>query len=143
MQAVEEKVYECLKHAGFISEVKKVFFTRTKLIDKNEFKVSRTKIAKKLALNKLEPLEISKKTAETENTELENELISIFKEVLGEDVVVNTEDDFFTQLNGSSLDYFELVSIIKDRFSLKQNAFEGKGLSTVKQFASEIMEELK
>ncbi len=143
LKKLEQKVLDCLKESKFYSEVKKIFFTRTKLVDKNEFKVSRTKIAKKLALNQLEEIDVKKASEENKNSELEAELINIFKEVLGEDVVVGVEDDFFIQLNGSSLDYFELVSTIKDRFNLRQNAFEGMGFTTVKQFATFIMAELK
>ena len=93
-------------------------------------------------MGELEKVEIVEKTIETETSELEKELIAIVKEVLGEEVNVSGDDDFFIHLNASSLDYFEITTIVRDRFSLRQDVFENKGLTTVNQIASVVMEEL-
>lgn len=143
LKSVRESVYNCLKEANFESEVKEIVLTRTKLMEKNDFKVSRTKVAKKLDLGLIERLEIIEKTQDEQASELENELKEIFKEVLSEVACILVNDDFFIDLNGTSLEYFELVSIIRDRFSLRQDVFEGKGLTTVKQFAQVIIKELE
>jgi long-subunit acyl-CoA synthetase (AMP-forming) len=142
LQEIEERAKQCLKDANLEKEIKQIVLTRTKLLEENDFKVNRRKIAKKLSLGVIKGVEIVEKSQDEEVSELEGEIICIFKEVLGSDASVSVNDDFFMDLNGTSLDYFQLIAELRNRFSLRQDLFEGKGLTTVKQLAEIIIKEL-
>ena len=69
--------------------------------------------------------------------------MSLLAEVLGDDVEVQPNSDFFVDLNGSSLDYFTFTYKVKDQFELDDDFFQGKGLTTVREFANAIMDNLQ
>ncbi|MBO5889521.1 MAG: AMP-binding protein [Clostridia bacterium] len=143
LKEIELTAKKCLKEANFESEVNKIILTRTKLLEEKDFKISRTKIAKKLDAGLIESIEFAQNEQVDDVSDLENEIIKIYKEVLGDSVNVSVNDDFFTDLNGTSLEYFEIAVLIKDKFSLSESFFEGKTLNTAKQFANEIIKELE
>ena len=125
------------------TEVKKIVLTQSSLLEPNDFKISRNKIAKRLKENKIISCSLQEKTEQAEFSELEQELASILSEILGENVKIYPEANFFIHLNASSLDYFSFISTVKDRFNLKQGVIDGKNLATIKEFADIIVKEYK
>ncbi len=140
---IKEEVIRQLKAVNVETEVKKIVITKTKLLAENDFKVSRAKVSKRLQNLELELLGEDKKQDFEEVSELDAELIKLLKGVIGEGVEVSATDEFFSTLNISSLEYFEFILEVKERYNLKANAFEGNPLTTVKQISAYIMEELK
>ena len=63
---------------------------------------------------------------------LEKEVPDLFKEVLGYDSDISIDADFFTALNGSSLDYFALLESVKTKYNVVLPIEDGKTLTTVK-----------
>ena len=101
------------------------------MLDDNDFKVSRKKVAKKYADGRISSITPSNPTLTTLNA-LETEVANLFKEVLNYDGEIGIDQDFFTALNGSSLDYFALLESVKTKYNVVLPIEEGKTLTTVK-----------
>lgn len=139
---IEEKVIDCLRKMSVSSEIERIIITKDKLLSENEFKLSRHNVSVRLAKGLIRGVEDAQNsTSNDQATDLEKEIIEIFKEVLGEHVEPTAKDDFFTRLNGSSLDYFQMISLVKLRYDLEIEVFEGKGYTTVEQIAKAVEQE--
>jgi len=128
---IEEKAILALKQTQLDSLIKKIAVTPDKLLDDNDFKVSRKKVAKKYADGRISSITPSNPTLATLNA-LETEVANLFKEVLNYDGEIGIDQDFFTALNGSSLDYFALLESVKTKYNVVLPIEEGKTLTTVK-----------
>ena len=51
---------------------------------------------------------------------------------------IGIADNFFTALGGTSLDYFTLLNLVKNRFNIEIPSDEGNRLTTVKEFCDYI-----
>lgn len=139
---IKESVTECLKKLGVSSEIERIIITKDKLLAENEFKLSRHNVSVRLDKGLIKELEEGQNSkSNIQASHLEKEIIEIFKEVLGEQIEPTVQDDFFTRLNGSSLDYFQMISLVKDRYDLNMEVFEGKGYTTVEQIAKAVEQE--
>ena len=66
---------------------------------------------------------------------LEKELCECFAQVLQKpETEITPNADFFTDLGGSSLDYFTLLDMIKSKYSVEIAVSEDKKFSTVQEF---------
>lgn len=136
---IKERAIEQIKNLKLLSSVKNVVITTDSLIEGNDFKLSRKKVAKKydgggfyiVDINKLDEAVNRKITA------LESEIIDIFAQTLKKSPQeIATNADFFTDLGGSSFDYFALIDTIKVKYGVPMPLEDGKTLSTVDQFCS-------
>ena len=135
LQGLNEKIYSTIKDAKLEGLIKKIIFTNEKLISGGEFKISRTKLAKKVANGTIKTFSINETDAVTKEklSDLEKTITEIFATTLHIDASeITLNSDFFTELGGSSLDYFVLVDEIKFRFNTTLPQEDGKTLSTVK-----------
>jgi acyl carrier protein len=126
-----------LQAAKAQDEVKNILLTTDKLLQDNDFKVSRKKIAKRYAANSFTIVDPNgtEEHAELLLSVLEKEICACFAQALQIDISeVNPSSDFFADLGGSSLDYFALVDLIKDRFGVELAIDEDKKLSSVSDF---------
>ena len=66
-------------------------------------------------------------------------IAACFAEALGKDIaLISAEADFFRDLEGTSLDYFTLLGIIRSRLGVDIIASEGSKLNTVRSIADYI-----
>ena len=117
--------------------IKKIAFTRDKLLSDVDFKISRTKIAKRYAEGKIRTFDPSNMENHIESmlSELESGLQRCFTETLGiEADRVGINDDFFTDLGGNSMDYFVLLGKVKSELGIDIADDEAGKLHTVKDF---------
>ena len=128
---IEEKAILALKQAQLDSLIKKIAVTPDKLLGENDFKISRKKVAEKYADGRISAITPSNPTLTVLNA-LEKEVTDLFKEVLGYDGDISIDADFFTALNGSSLDYFALLESVKTKYNVVLPIEDGKTLTTVK-----------
>ena len=135
------KVYEetllKLEELKLKDEVKNVAITTDKLLQPSEFKISRKKIAKRYETGKLflVDLQNSSKQEELLLSALEQELCACFAQVLQKDEKeIGLADDFFTDLGGSSLDYFALIDTVKEHFGTEIAVSEDRKMSSVREF---------
>ena len=68
-------------------------------------------------------------------TDVEKQLIACFALALQiDEEEITTKADFFTDLGGSSLDYFSLLDILKEKFDAEVEISEEDQPSTVEEF---------
>lgn len=130
-----------IKEAKLGSVIKKIVFTHEALLRPGEFKLSRRKIAERICIGDIkgfDPKRIDEHIVEMAKG-IEGEIIACFAEALGKDSSeIRTDDDFFSDLQGTSLDYFTLLGILKSRLGIDISATDGAKLSTVKDFSQFI-----
>lgn len=122
--------------------VKKVVLTTDNLIEENDFKVSRKKLARRyeagmpgiVDLNDLEGF------VEHALSELEENVRGCFAEVLGlRAEEISPDGNFFTDYGGSSLDYFALVDKLT-RFGIDLTASKESTPATVREICAKYKE---
>ena len=143
LKEIEKQATNALIEAKVQTEVKKIVLTRNSLLDANDFKLSRKKVLRRLKENQIVACDMQEKTERAEESELEQELISILTETLDSNVEIYPDSNFFIDLDASSLDYFSFIIAVKDKFNLSSEEIEGKNLVTIKDFANEIIKKHK
>jgi long-subunit acyl-CoA synthetase (AMP-forming) len=135
---VRKSVYQSLKQAKVFEVVKKVELTFDKLLLDGEFKVSRKKIKNRYLNGQIKI--VDEQTVKTEEIkgELEREIAELFRSVLSNGCEISPTSDFFIDLGGNSLDYFTLLSLISDKFSINKETLQSWGETTVRGFATRI-----
>lgn len=132
LRRIQQSVNAALREAKLLDMVQKVAITTSKLLEAEDFKINRRKIAKKYCSGGYKLIDASsfEEAASQSLSELEKEVVGYFSEVLkipSEEIGINA--NFFTDFGGTSLDYFALVEIIKQRFAIELPMGES-GLAT-------------
>lgn len=141
LRLVHAETLKALEKAQLKDEVQNVALTMDKLLEGNDFKVSRKKIATRYKAGKFSLIDCQQAEAYTQQllSALEKELCVCFAQVLQTEVEkISAKADFFTDLGGSSLDYFALIDTIKTRFNVELAISEDERLSTVEEFYQAI-----
>ena len=132
-----------IAEARLTESVKKILFTHESLMRTGEFKLSRRKIAERIdngELRTFDPRCIDRHIAELTDG-LETQIASCFAEALGKEVSeIGADADFFRDLEGTSLDYLTLLTLLKSRLGVDILSSDGAKFSTVKAFADFIKE---
>lgn len=135
LQTLNAELREALQREHLQDEIQTIAFTLDPLMDKNDFKISRKKLANRYANGEfrlIKPENMQGDAAEI-RTELEKELCCCFAEALGKTAEeIPLQADFFTDLGGSSLDYFTLTDLVKSRYGVDVAQGDGKSLFSVK-----------
>ena len=101
--------------------IKKILITNDELPKANSIKIKRNELTELLANGSIRTFDIPTEEVKEEvvnfNPELVDEISNIFGEVTGVDKV-EKDSDFFIDLGGDSLSYFDLVSKIESRFGM-------------------------
>ena len=134
-QRIIDGAKKSLASVGLGGEIHDVILTPDPLMEGNEFKISRKKVAKRLKENRLTVIEegaVCQKISQLLSG-LEQEVACAFAEALRKSPQdINADDDFFTDLGGTSLDYFVLSDAIKNKFGVDVKNVGEKSLTTVK-----------
>ena len=141
LRAYHTKILEKLRENNLNDEINNVVITSDKLLSNNDFKVSRTKVAKRYANGEYKIVDLKNTDAHIEYmlTELERRIRECFADALqinADEIDVNA--DFFADLGGSSLNYFALVDILKSQFGVELDITNETQLVTVKDFCKYI-----
>lgn len=141
LQSICEELDLRLAKAKLDGTVRRILFTRDKLMRGNEFKISRKKIAERVARGEYATFDaksIGEHVKELLDG-LEETLALCFAEALGIDKArVGRDDDFFRDLGGTSLDYFTLLKSIKTHTNVDFMANGDVRCTTVGQMAEYI-----
>ena len=143
---IYQKLNEVLSQNNLSGEIKKIVIVDDDLMDKNDFKISRKKIALNLKDGKYNILDpFDEEGVEVKIlSELENKVIDIFSETLSKDKSsINADTDFFADLGASSLDYFVLLDKLSQEFDLDVNTESLGATVTVKSVCRFISGEVK
>lgn len=145
----EKEISELYKNAADVlgrekleGEVTRVVITPDPLLGKSDFKISRKKIASRLAkgeIRVIDPHGIGDYIEEITST-LERDVRAMFASALERDPEsVGITDGFFVDLGGSSLEYFTLLSDIKVTYGKELPIEDGTKLLTVRDFCDFIL----
>ncbi len=139
IKEIYENILQILKENQLSDEIKKVVLTLESLMGANDFKVSRKKVAKRYIEGFFAEIDVKNAEKEVEKilSSLEQKVAKCFAEVLQkQEDEIGLNADFFTELGGSSLDYFALLEEIKQEFGVEINQEEQ--LSCVADFCKII-----
>lgn len=129
---IKEDAERVVKENGLEKEIKKIVLTTTPLMEVNDFKISRKKVAKKYAQGGFNVLNADSFKGEAAS-DLQKRIRTLFAEVLQkEEEEIGVDDDFFTSLGGNSLDYFTLVGMAKQELGIPLPIERAQELSTVR-----------
>ena len=121
LQQLTERLRQALKGAYLAEAVRKVVITSTPLMESSEFKLSRTKIAKKYAAGKfflLTPQNMDDHRQRIYSA-METQIRQFFADALSKTPEeIGVTDDFFGDLGGTSLDFFMLKDLIKQYYHI-------------------------
>lgn len=127
--------------AGLSATVRQVHVTASPLIEKGEIKISRRKVKAKYEAGAYALLDrrVTDASEESASDPLVREVTAFFAEALGRDAAtVSPSAHFFRELEGTSLDYFTLLDLLKSRYSIDRFTTERGGLFTVNDFCAYI-----
>ncbi|MBO5224630.1 MAG: AMP-binding protein [Clostridia bacterium] len=141
VDAVKRQAREMLANAKLDGEISKIEITSDSLTEANDFKISRKKVAKKYREGKLNLLGSQEKLNEALSA-MEQAVCRHFASALKTDGKISLEADFFTDLGGTSLDYFELIDIIKTEYGVELPSDGGASLTTAKQVCNYLTENI-
>lgn len=139
ISSIKTQLFEIIKVNGFNSLIEKIYFTYEPLMLDSEFKLNRNKIKKRIASNDLKLIGIEayeeEQSAENINPELRKRVMKLFSEVLEKEISESQcSQNFFFELGGTSLTYFQLVENIKEDFNVPFPIMDEQSIATVDEF---------
>ncbi len=118
LDAIRAELTEKIHAAGLAGTISKVVLTGEELKKTDEFKLNRIRLSRDYSSGKIAPLDTSSKHGQSETDELVRhicELFSAFTKRPEEEI--SEESDFFIDLGGTSIDYFALLTRLRDEYS--------------------------
>ena len=128
--------------------VTKIYYTYDAIKSPESIKVSRAKLTKDVSCGRIKLFDIGDilngNTEESVGTEIGDILKTLFAEALGVDADKITADaNFFSDLGGSSLEYFSLIAAINEKFSINIRFDEGHLAYTLSQMEKTVADILR
>ncbi len=118
-----------------------VYFTGNDLLAPGEFKLSRRNVAKRIRDGELRVFSPSdlKERGEAVFEGLEKDIADLFAEVLCKDVAeIDRNSHFFRDLGGTSIDYYALLGLIRERLGAQIEVGNATDLATVADFYAKL-----
>ncbi|MBE6625250.1 MAG: hypothetical protein E7622_06360 [Ruminococcaceae bacterium] len=144
---MKAEIFALIEKHGYSGLIDDVFFTYDSLMLDNEFKLNRGKIKKRIASGDIKL--ISPKDFEDEslteniNPELREKVKALFEEVLEKEIALEqASQNFFFELGGTSLAYFQLVENIKSEFNVPFPIVDDQSIATIDAFCLYLQDRL-
>ncbi len=141
LRKLYDEVLEKLRENNLNDEIAQIVLTSDRLLAKEDFKLSRKKVARRFANGEYKIIDLQNTDEHVEHmlSKLEKGVRECFAEALQiDEVQIGINSDFFTDLGGSSINYFALIDLLKTRYSIDQNITENNSLVTVSDFCKFI-----
>ncbi len=136
---VRESAQAELTRLALAGSVRTIVLTADPLMEENDFKVNRRRIAKRLTQGTLRPVTDTAAARNRSDDALFCRVRAIFAEALGrKEEEIGDEMHFFFDLGGSSLDYFSMVSDMHEEFGVELPATAENSPCTVREFCDYI-----
>lgn len=141
--ALYEKLVAAAAEAKLDKVISRIWFTGESLLAPADFKVSRKKIAQRIRdgqLQVFDPANIREHSQQLLEG-LQKDLRDLFAQVLDKDPQsIGADTHFFRDLGGTSMDYYTLLGLIKDKIGVQVITAEGEHFATVRQFADYLQD---
>ncbi len=119
LEAIQEKVLQQLKAHKLDTHIRKLVFVPGSLLGENDFKLNRSALKRKYLAGELGEITLRCAPEQAPKGELESQVAAIFAAVLNKNPEdIGLDADFFMDEGGTSLDYFAMLSGLKDSYSL-------------------------
>ncbi len=139
LEALHKALTDSIDRAGLGSVIRRIYFTNASLLSEGEFKISRKKLAMRIAngdIRVFDPSDLDSHTNEL-NEGLERELQDCFARILDKDpAIIGKDTHFFRDLEGTSIDYYALLGSIKERFGVEVAVSGETQPATIGEFIS-------
>lgn len=139
IRAAYDEIKARLNANGLDRQISRVLLVREPLISADEFKLNRTRIAKRLKGGEftfIDPNAANGTTGDGIDPELLTSIRSRFASALGKELSeIPVNADFFLDLGGTSLDYFGIVSELQNEFGIAFPVDSGRSLSRADEIA--------
>ncbi len=142
-RALLDNAKKAIMALGLEGEIHRILVTPDSLMAKDEFKISRKRIAKRYAAGEFTLIDEASLEARADILlgGIEADVRRIFAEVLQiAETDIHPDASFFADLGGSSIDYFVLADAINSEFGVDIKLADGKTLHTVNEICSFIRE---
>ncbi len=126
-----------LKEAKLDRVIRTIYFTGDTLLGSGEFKLSRQRVASRIRDGQLRVFVLTdlKERGESVFADLEKDIAALFAEVLGkEEAEIGRDSHFFRDLGGTSMDYYALLGLIRERIGARVEVSDSDSLATVAEF---------
>lgn len=141
---IYSKLMGAIAAAGLDGEIRRIYFTSEPLLREGEIKPNRKRIARDFSSGAIRLIDPRSATDSINEllSELESELRLLFAEALGRENAesIGVNDSFFTDLNGTSIDYFAPRGLIKNKYGVELLAADNRKLVTVREISGYIKE---
>ena len=140
LRSLDERLKGKIAEQKLSGQIGKIEYISDPLMTGDEFKLNRRRLSADYAAGRLHPVDIEKRESEAEEDALLTHLRSLVAAVLEKEPdEVSPDADFFTDLGGTSLDYFAMIAKLQEEFSLPFPQNSDNGLRT----AGKIYEYIK
>ena len=130
-----------IDRANLTSAISRIALVEGPLMKPDEFKLNRVRLRRDFASGTLKPLDLSKKTDEAEADALLLRVRAIVAAAVNRsEDEIPFDADFFLDLGGTSLDYFAMLTRLRDEFNATF-PLEGTSFKTVRSIADYIRSE--
>jgi long-subunit acyl-CoA synthetase (AMP-forming) len=144
---IKKQLFEIIEKNGYTLLIDDICFTYEPIMTENEFKLNRNNIKKRIAAGELkliypENFEIEQ-LEEQISPELQAKICEMFSEVLEKEISPSQASlNFFFELGGSSLAYFQLIENIKSEFNVPFPIVDEQSIATVNDFCIYLQDRL-
>ena len=134
---IHEELKKRLSVNNLQDVVKQIVLTTDELLSPTDFKISRKKLAEKYNKGSFNIIDVQNADTYVKEvlSSVEKQIIECFAKALQKDPHdIKMGSDFFTDLGGSSIDYFVLLDALKSKFSFEIAKAKEEKLSTPQSF---------
>ncbi len=144
---IKSGLFGLIEKHGYTSLIDDIYFTYEPLMLESEFKLNRNKIKKRIAdgeITLIAPKDFEDEALqENINPELKEKVRALFEEVLEKEILPEQSSlNFFFELGGTSLAYFQLVENIKAEFNVPFPIVEDQSIATIDAFCLYLQDRL-
>ena len=138
--AVEKQLREKIAGLNLSGQVTRLVFVENSLMTDNEFKLNRSRLSKALANGELTEVVPDRALVGRADDDIARKITLMFAMALQKpEDEIGCDADFFTDLGGTSLDYFSLVAGMRDEFRVSFHTGD-MSMSTVRELHDYILE---
>ncbi len=140
---VRKSLIAQLRELGLDTQVGRIVFVKEPLLEADDIKLNRVRIARKLSEGKFTVVR-PEDAEQSDQSELKEHIRTLFAQALNianEDV--SDGDDFFLDKGGNSLDYFSIIMQLQNTYEVGFPADAERSLSSVESLAEFILEMVK
>ncbi len=119
LASLDAAVAEKLRQAKLDTQITQVVFVPGSLLGESDFKLNRNAITRRFVSGELTAVSAETAPATAITDETARRVAAVFATALGLDIAcIGMDADFFRDLNGTSLDYFAMLSALRETFCL-------------------------